>query len=390
MASTRDPGPIGRLGRFAATHAAPSSSPGRLSPSASVSSRHGSRRRSPAPAGRPTARSRSGPRTDRTRLRRRRRLRPAGCRPLPAPRRRRPRVRTHRRPVERVLAADPAVRTVAAPARAARSPPTATPRSSSAPPPRPERDGRRRRRPQGRIAAAAAPGVEANLTGAAGMWSDFNEANREAMLKSELLSWPVTLAILVLAFGSLVAAGLPLMLTIIGLIASAGVLYLGTKLAPISIWAMNFALMFALALGIDYALFVVMRFRSALFGQAEKPGGGGRRDDGHGRQGGPLLRPDRDDLAGGGDAGAEPGLPLGRAGNHRRGALRPRGDPDPAAGGAGQARTADRQARPALGHAASTARPASPAGASASGAGPSSSAASPWSRCWCWRCRSSA
>jgi putative drug exporter of the RND superfamily len=117
------------------------------------------------------------------------------------------------------------------------------------------------------LAAATAPGVEANLTGAAGMWSDFNEANKEAMLKSELFSWPVTLAILVLAFGSLVAAGLPLMLTIAGLVLSAGVLYLGTLLSPISIWAMNFALMFALALGIDYALFVVMRFRGGLFGQ---------------------------------------------------------------------------------------------------------------------------
>jgi len=99
------------------------------------------------------------------------------------------------------------------------------------------------------------------------MWSDFNEANKDAMLKSELLSWPVTLAILVIAFGSLVAAGLPLMLTIVGLIASAGVLYLGTMVSPISIWAMNFALMFALALGIDYALFIVMRFRNAFFGQ---------------------------------------------------------------------------------------------------------------------------
>ncbi len=37
-------------------------------------------------------------------------------------------------------------------------------------------------------------------------------------------------------------------------------------MTPISIWAMNFALMFALALGIDYALFIVMRFRGALFG----------------------------------------------------------------------------------------------------------------------------
>lgn len=114
-----------------------------------------------------------------------------------------------------------------------------------------------------------ADGITVSLTGASGMWSDFNEANRSAMMKSEMLSWPVTMAILVLAFGSLVAAGLPLVLTILGLVASAGTLYLGTKVMDISIWAMNFALMFALALGIDYALFIVYRFRGALFGQHE-------------------------------------------------------------------------------------------------------------------------
>ena len=107
-------------------------------------------------------------------------------------------------------------------------------------------------------------GVSISLTGASGMWSDFNQANKEAMIKSELISWPVTLLILVLAFGSLVAAGLPLMLTILGLVAAAGTLFLGTQFVDISIWAMNFALMFALALGIDYALFIVYRFRGAL------------------------------------------------------------------------------------------------------------------------------
>ena len=104
------------------------------------------------------------------------------------------------------------------------------------------------------------------MTGASGMWSDFNTANRTAMMKSELFSWPVTMIILVLAFGSLVAAGLPLMLTILGLVASAGLLALLTHGFEISIWAMNFALMFALALGIDYALFLVHRFRGAFFG----------------------------------------------------------------------------------------------------------------------------
>ena len=119
---------------------------------------------------------------------------------------------------------------------------------------------------KGPLAALGGRDVQVSLTGAPGMWSDFNEANKSAMLKSEVISWPVTLGILVLAFGSLVAAGLPLMLTILGLVAAAGSLYLGTQLLDVSIWAMNFALMFALALGIDYALFVVYRFRGAFFG----------------------------------------------------------------------------------------------------------------------------
>ncbi len=119
---------------------------------------------------------------------------------------------------------------------------------------------------KGPLAKLGSDGVQVNLTGAAGMWSDFNQANRSAMMKSELISWPVTLVILVLAFGSLVAAGLPLMLTIVGLITAAGSLWIGTEIADISIWSMNFALMFALALGIDYALFIVYRFRGAFFG----------------------------------------------------------------------------------------------------------------------------
>ena len=169
--------------------------------------------------------------------------------------------------VQRTLRADPAVRTVVAPAAnlsiskdghtaivqagAARNPNAMVAAADSL---------------KGRLRKLSAGAVQVNLTGAAGMWSDFNAANRSAMLKSEVVSWPVTLAIMLLAFGSLVAAGLPLMLTMVGLLAAAGSLYLGTLITPISIWAMNFALMFALALGIDYALFIVMRFRGALFG----------------------------------------------------------------------------------------------------------------------------
>jgi putative drug exporter of the RND superfamily len=124
---------------------------------------------------------------------------------------------------------------------------------------------------KGKLHALSTSTAVVNLTGAPGMWSDFNAANRSAMLKSEVISWPVTLGIMLLAFGSLVAAGLPLMLTMIGLLSAAGLLYLGTLISPISIWAMNFALMFALALGIDYALFIVHRFRGALFGSRLAP-----------------------------------------------------------------------------------------------------------------------
>jgi putative drug exporter of the RND superfamily len=171
--------------------------------------------------------------------------------------------------VERTLRADPAVSTVLAPALGLSISPdghTAIVQAGAA------------RNPNEMVAAAdklkgplhglSSSAVVVNLTGAAGMWSDFNAANRSAMLRSEVISWPVTLGIMLLAFGSLVAAGLPLMLTMIGLLAAAGSLYLGTLIAPISIWAMNFALMFALALGIDYALFLVMRFRGAFFGSA--------------------------------------------------------------------------------------------------------------------------
>ena len=152
-----------------------------------------------------------------------------------------------------------------------------------------------------------------------------------------------------LAFGSLVAAGLPLMLTILGLVASAGSLYLATQLLDISIWAMNFALMFALALGIDYALFIVMRFRGALFGSQE-----------------PVEEAVAETMDTAGKAVLfsgvtvlisltavmlvpSPGVSLDGPGDHALGHLHPRGHADAAARGAGQARPARGQALAAVG-----------------------------------------
>ena len=114
--------------------------------------------------------------------------------------------------------------------------------------------------------------VSVTLTGDSALWADFNSVNHSAMIRSEVLSWPVTLAILVIAFGSLVAAGLPLMLTMAGLLVAAGALVLANRITPVSVWALNFALMFSLALGIDYALFLVVRFRAALDRRQARPG----------------------------------------------------------------------------------------------------------------------
>jgi putative drug exporter of the RND superfamily len=115
-----------------------------------------------------------------------------------------------------------------------------------------------------RLEGVAPPGVQVALTGSSAVWSQFNEENKSAMLRSEITSWPLTLAVLLIAFGSVAAAGIPLLLSILGLVAAAGALWIASRFTPITIWAMNFALMFALAVGIDYALFVVVRFRAAL------------------------------------------------------------------------------------------------------------------------------
>ena len=71
-------------------------------------------------------------------------------------------------------------------------------------------------RVQKRLGTSAPGGVQLALTGSAALWSQFNEENKAAMLRSEITSWPLTLAVLLVAFGSLAAAGIPLLLSILG------------------------------------------------------------------------------------------------------------------------------------------------------------------------------
>jgi RND superfamily putative drug exporter len=120
-----------------------------------------------------------------------------------------------------------------------------------------------------RIPAAAGPDYRAYVAGVSSQWADFNKDNRDATLRSEKYALPVTLLVLALAFGSLTAGGLPLLITVIGLAVTGGTLTLLTHLFDVSLWALTFTLIFTMALGIDYALFIVMRFREALAEHAD-------------------------------------------------------------------------------------------------------------------------
>jgi RND superfamily putative drug exporter len=104
-------------------------------------------------------------------------------------------------------------------------------------------------------------GASANVTGEWAVWKDFNSLNEAALHKAELLSGLPTIILLFVAFGAAVAAGLPLVLAVAGIAVGYAALHLLTGVTPLSVWAMNFSMMIGLAVGIDYSLFIVSRYR---------------------------------------------------------------------------------------------------------------------------------
>ena len=106
-----------------------------------------------------------------------------------------------------------------------------------------------------------ADGASAEVTGEWPVWADFNSMNEAALHKAELLSGLPTLIMLFVAFGALLAAGIPLILAIAGIATGFASLHLLSVLSPISVWSMNFSMMIGLAVGIDYSLFIVSRYR---------------------------------------------------------------------------------------------------------------------------------
>ena len=101
----------------------------------------------------------------------------------------------------------------------------------------------------------------AKVTGEWAVWSDFNQSNEEALHKAELLSASRRMILLLVAFGSAIAAGIPLMLALAGIAVGFAALHLFGDTTPLSVWSMNFSMMIGLAVGIDYSLFIVSRYR---------------------------------------------------------------------------------------------------------------------------------
>ncbi|MEE3920021.1 MMPL family transporter [Micromonospora sp. BRA006-A] len=105
--------------------------------------------------------------------------------------------------------------------------------------------------PQLRVEQVGGPSIDKALDDTLG--KDFKRA--------ELLSLPVTLAILIIAFGALIAAGVPVLLALSSVAAAMGLSTLASHLVPATDTTASVILLIGMAVGVDYSLFYVRRER---------------------------------------------------------------------------------------------------------------------------------
>jgi RND superfamily putative drug exporter len=82
--------------------------------------------------------------------------------------------------------------------------------------------------------------------------------------RAEVISIPATIILLLLVFGALVAAGLPLLVGIVSILGGIGGIYLIAGFTDVSNYAQNVVTLIGLGVSIDYSLFIVNRFREEL------------------------------------------------------------------------------------------------------------------------------
>ncbi len=91
--------------------------------------------------------------------------------------------------------------------------------------------------------------------------------------RAELITFPIVAILLLIVFGGLVAAGLPLLVGGVAILGAFAILRLLANLTDVSVYAVNVVTMLGLGLAIDYALFIVTRFREELgYGKSDVKG----------------------------------------------------------------------------------------------------------------------
>jgi len=113
----------------------------------------------------------------------------------------------------------------------------------------------------------AAPGLAVRLGGGVAINHDINTQVGEDLARAESLSMPILLILLLVVFGALVAAGMPLVVGALAILGAFTALRLLTLVTDVSVFAITIVTMLGLGLAIDYALFIVSRFREELAGQ---------------------------------------------------------------------------------------------------------------------------
>jgi RND superfamily putative drug exporter len=109
--------------------------------------------------------------------------------------------------------------------------------------------------------------VTIRIGGALG--TDISTQVTKDLAVAESIAVPITLVLLILAFGSVVAALLPIGIALLSILATFAELSLITHLTSVSVFAVNLTTALGLGLGIDYSLLMVSRFREELAGGAE-------------------------------------------------------------------------------------------------------------------------
>jgi RND superfamily putative drug exporter len=104
--------------------------------------------------------------------------------------------------------------------------------------------------------------LETYVTGAPAVYQDLEEASNEDIKRAEKYAFPFALLILILAFGTVVAAGVPVLIGGVSVLTTLAALYFVAGSYDMSVFVLTLSTM--LGLGIDYALFFVSRFREEL------------------------------------------------------------------------------------------------------------------------------